>query len=595
MNYILYKSKIDGGKKNKNKRLILLIFALFFVIYIASSNGVFDPWDGMETFLVTEGMILHHSPKLYPDSPSVKELHFDLPKSSHFLEGLKLTYHTNNISQLMDQPAYMSRSLLSSAIAVPFYYAAVLFSVSPITVVSLLVEPIMLALTAVVIFCFSLEIYGSKKISFILTIIFGVCSFAWTYNGSFLPQPLQGLCLIASAFFIYISTKTKIKAKTKTIPTDNNNDNENTIPINNNNNNNNTNKENSTNTNTNTNTGNRAIYLAGLAGLFLGLSLFANPSGIVLIPGFIIYSFFIMRRNRRMKNLLSFLIMLTLTVSFFGLTNYWRFGSFTETGYGKMSTTSAHNGWQGLAGLSLSPGYGLIFYFPPVILLPIALKRLYPENKLLVFLSIYVLVATWLFFGTVNFTFDPFQNIVGWLGGGGWGPRYFVPVLPFITLVLGAVLTGVKTGLFMKISMTTLCVIGFYVSLLGILVWYQYGYGYGWQREALWKYDQSYDQTKLSSYAAMVWIPGYSPIILHTKALLSNFVSSDIRPNQSFWNDWGRLGLAPCSYNIYVFCKFGITPILLLSGLITAIAIPIILELNKGSPSLRYYKIISLS
>ena len=553
----VYRNKIISkyNKNNKSKRLILLVFALFFVIYITSSNGIYVGY-GKETFLVTEGMVLHHSPKLYPDSPSVKKLYFNVNGSIAFQEGLKLTYHTNNISQLMNQPAYTQRSLLSSAIAVPFYYAAVLFSVSPITVVSLLVEPIILALTAVIIFCFSLEIYGSKKISFILTIIFGVCSFAWTYNGSFLPQPLQGLCLIASAFFIYLSIK--IKTITKTIPTNNNNSSSSSSSI--------------------------AIYLAGLAGLFLGLSLFANPSSIVLIPGFIIYSFFIMRRNRRMKNLLSFLIILTLTVSFFGLTNYWRFGSFTETGYGKMSTTSAHNGWQGLAGLSLSPGYGLIFYFPPVILLPIALKRLYPENKLLVFLSIYVLVATWLFFGTVNFTFDPFQNIVGWLGGGGWGPRYFVPVLPFITIVLGAVLTGVKTGLFMKISMTTLCAIGFYVSLLGILVWYQYGYGYGWNREALWKYDQVYDQTKLSSYAAMVWIPGYSPIILHTKALLSNFVSSDIQPYQPFWNDWGRLGLAPCSYNIYIFCKFGITPILLLSGLITAIAISIILELNKASP-----------
>ena len=212
----VYRNKIISkyNKNNKSKRLILLVFALFFVIYITSSNGIYVGY-GKETFLVTEGMVLHHSPKLYPDSPSVKKLYFNVNGSIAFQEGLKLTYHTNNISQLMNQPAYMSRSLLSSAIAVPFYYAAVLFSVSPITVVSLLVEPIILALTAVIIFCFSLEIYGSKKISFILTIIFGVCSFAWTYNGSFLPQPLQGLCLIASAFFIYLSIK--IKTITKTI------------------------------------------------------------------------------------------------------------------------------------------------------------------------------------------------------------------------------------------------------------------------------------------------------------------------------------------------------------------------------------------
>jgi hypothetical protein len=145
-------------------------------------------------------------------------------------------------------------------------------------------------------------------------------------------------------------------------------------------------------------------------------------------------------------------------------------------------------------------------------------------------------------------------------------------------------LAGVKRGLIMKTSMAILCIAGFYVSLLGILVWYHYGYGYGWNKEELWKFDRAFNQTKLSSYDAMIWLPNYTPIILHTKALLTNFVSSEIHPNQPFWNVWGRLGLAPCPYNIYIFCKFGTNTIVLLSGLIAALGILVIMEIKKISP-----------
>jgi hypothetical protein len=55
---------------------------------------------------------------------------------------------------------------LLAAIAVPFYYAANIFSVSPIIVVTLFVNSIIISLTSVVVFRFSLEIYRSNRIAF---------------------------------------------------------------------------------------------------------------------------------------------------------------------------------------------------------------------------------------------------------------------------------------------------------------------------------------------------------------------------------------------------------------------------------------------
>jgi hypothetical protein len=102
---------------------------------------------------------------------------------------------------------YTGRSLLLSAIAVPFYDIATIFSVSPIIVVALFVNSFIISLISLVVFWFSLEIYNSIRMAFVLSLIFSVCSFIRPYNTSLFPQPLQTLCIFTSAFFIYISIR----------------------------------------------------------------------------------------------------------------------------------------------------------------------------------------------------------------------------------------------------------------------------------------------------------------------------------------------------------------------------------------------------
>jgi hypothetical protein len=85
----------------------------------------------------------------------------------------------------------------------------------------------------------------------------------------------------------------------------------------------------------------------------------------------------------------------------------------------------------------------------------------------------------------------------------------------------------------------------------------------------------------------MTWNRYYSPIILHTKALMTDFVS-DIEPEKyrdTSWY-WATYGLAPCSYDVYIFCKFGIVPIIFLSAVIVVIAILIMMEISKSNPYL---------
>ena len=92
---------------------ICLVFSFFLLINVISAGGHFDWRDGVETFVVTESMVIKNSAKLHADVPSIKELYGKI-------------YEQQNLTS-KPQPYYAPRSLLLSAIAVPFYYAAYYF------------------------------------------------------------------------------------------------------------------------------------------------------------------------------------------------------------------------------------------------------------------------------------------------------------------------------------------------------------------------------------------------------------------------------------------------------------------------------------
>ena len=170
-----------------------------------------------------------------------------------------------------------------------------------------------------------------------------------------------------------------------------------------------------------------------VGGILLGFSVFAHPSSVIVIPGFIMY--FIYSTPRRSKKVLvSFLYWLAAVLFFMGLVNFWRFGSFSEFGYYGYGSLFVHGGWEGLIGLWVSPGHGLLFYFPIVILLPFALKRMsrYKENRRVAFLIIYITAVNWLFVGTLSY-----DEPISWSGAFAWGPRYMILLLPFFVLSLG--------------------------------------------------------------------------------------------------------------------------------------------------------------
>ncbi|MEJ7642676.1 MAG: hypothetical protein WKF36_10880, partial [Candidatus Nitrosocosmicus sp.] len=278
-----------------------MIFAFFFFINIASSGGHLDQWDGMEAFFVTESMVLKHTAKLDPSVPSVKETNFNVTytvNANTWLQTGKGPDTNNTTLEPVLEPVYTVRSLLLSASAVPFYYLSLLLSIPPLATIGLLVNSMFISLICVIVFCFSLDIHGSKKVAFLLSVIIGVCSFLWPFNTTFWMQPLQALTLISSAYFIYKSLhyNKPLMCHYTVLKHD------------------------------------KGGFFAGLGGLCLGLSVFSNPTSTVFVPAFVIYSIYAMRHNK--KNLLLFLSMLGIALLSLGFLNNIRFGGFTNFGYG---------------------------------------------------------------------------------------------------------------------------------------------------------------------------------------------------------------------------------------------------------------------
>jgi hypothetical protein len=189
---------------------------------------------------------------------------------------------------------------------------------------------------------------------------------------------------------------------------------------------------------------------------------------------------------------------------------------------------------------------------------------MYRENKWLFFLIVYIISVHWLYFGTLGDTESRF-----WSGAIAWGPRYLVPVLPFITLAFGTLLARFKQSrLLLKASLLILCILGFIINLSGTLVWSEYGTIYAWDKEGLNRFPDSLE--------VIAWNLNYSPIILHTKVLMDDYVHK-IYAEQYLNTGWHYItyGLAPCSYDLYIFCKFGIIPVvaLLAIGILLALKI----------------------
>jgi len=115
----------------------------------------------------------------------------------------------------------------------------------------------------------------------------------------------------------------------------------------------------------------------------------------------------------------------------------------------------------GLAGLLVSPGRGLIWMAPALVLLPLGLFAARRSGE-------------WLWLGSFASvalaTLVPTACLRGWHGAWTFGPRYVLPLLPFAWLGVAFALDATRERRWLRWSASTLFAAGLAVQLGGALV-----------------------------------------------------------------------------------------------------------------------------
>ena len=241
---------------------------------------------------------------------------------------------------------------------------------------------------------------------------FAVSSFAWGQARIIFVEPLQGLLLLAAGLFLLRAT--------------------------------------------------RARSLVG--GCMLALAILVKITSILALPAFLLLP---NERGellcRRRSTLVGLIVPVAIALGAYGWYNWIRFGGLTATGYSATYGGTPQSSWNpienplaGLYGLLLSPGRGVLWYAPLIAVAIVSARRFYSERPV-TGRAFMILAAAWL---AVH------SAIRGWDGGWGWGPRYLLPVLPFLLVPLAAAWRSFKG----RLACLGLFVVGVVVQLPGTLV-----------------------------------------------------------------------------------------------------------------------------
>ncbi|HEX6883941.1 MAG TPA: phospholipid carrier-dependent glycosyltransferase [Planctomycetota bacterium] len=215
----------------------------------------------------------------------------------------------------------------------------------------------------------------------------------------------------------------------------------------------------------------RLRTLAGF-GAALGLAFLTRP---VLAPAVaVLVLFFVLRvlqearsggRGLPLGALATGLAPALACLALFLWTNHARFGDPLETGYGGVVGLDwfLRAPWQGLLGVTLSPGSGLLYLAPGLLLVVPWFAHALRRGEL----AVPLLVA-----GLVLAIGLPHVLIPSWHGAWSYGPRYVLPLIPFLWFPLGITLGLAWERTSSRLAAGVLLVAGGGAALGGVLVEY---------------------------------------------------------------------------------------------------------------------------
>lgn len=310
---------------------------------------------------------------------------------------------------------YSKYGLGQSLAALPLYllgmaWRAVTGTIHAPRSAALLLNSLLTAGTAGLLFILVHDLGYSKRAGILVAIAFALCSPAWVYTHTFFSEPLVTFCLTGAALSIVRFGQRK------------------------------------------------QDHWLLLAGGALGLAVLTRINALAALPAFGLYLVLTWRarhtpRRVILRQALAALAGFSLFVAMTLLYNALRFGAPFDFGYHTSNWQTPF--WRGLYGLTLSPGKGLLWYAPIIVIGLLGLRpmaRRWPREA-------------WLCAGVPLGYLLLHSTYTYWEGGWSWGPRLLLPALPFILLPAAAILSGKVRSQAFELALALLLVLGLLIQI----------------------------------------------------------------------------------------------------------------------------------
>lgn len=197
--------------------------------------------------------------------------------------------------------------------------------------------------------------------------------------------------------------------------------------------------------------------------------------------------------------------------------NVARFGTPLESGYGRQAGASAWSTplWVGIYGLLASSGKGLLWFAPPLWLVPRGIRRLFahPGGER----SGAAIAARWAgraILATSGFALLLYAAFEHWAGDGSFGPRYLVPAIPLLMLAVAFALTGASRAV--RRAAWALGLIGMLVQAGGVFIYF------GAQMREAGDYPYTRSLSDPHFMESSHFHPRFTPILGHWRMLVRN-------------------------------------------------------------------------
>jgi len=236
----------------------------------------------------------------------------------------------------------------------------------------------------------------------------------------------------------------------------------------------------------------RWAIIGGLAAAALVVLRIGNGA---LLPALGLYLVWVSARRRQVIPVVAWLVPIVASGTLLALFNVARFGTPIETGYADQAQAFTTPLFVGLYGLALSSGKGVVMYAPIVVAGVVGWVHLC-RRQATVATMVALLVVSYVAF---------YARFDWWYGGGPWGSRFLVVILPLLCLGVGALVDSrLSRGAWLALG--ALAALSVAVQILSLVVPYL-------------PYEAQMVQDEIN-YDRLLWNPNYSPIVAHARSLI---------------------------------------------------------------------------